>query len=100
MVRCESGFGGRCGGLRHGELLVVGLQFRCRCGAREVSLWPTGRDGQVPKLLANVMVVPCQALIVYIFWNGGGLLTLRRLALMCTVSSDRDVARERRPGPL
>jgi hypothetical protein len=33
MVRPESGLGTRCCGLRHGELPVVRLQFRCRGGA-------------------------------------------------------------------
>src|SRR5262245_50563313 len=39
MVRRESGFGSRCCGLRHGELPVVRLQFRCRGGAREEQLY-------------------------------------------------------------
>src|SRR5262249_23157318 len=39
MVRRESGFGSRCCGLRHGELRVVRLQFRCRGGARGAQLY-------------------------------------------------------------
>src|SRR5215472_7201229 len=64
MVRRESRFGSRCCGLRHGELPVVRLQFRCRGGAREVQLY-----GQRAAMItfrsfsANVMVVLRQALI-------------------------------------
>src|SRR6516165_6081482 len=73
MVRRESGFGSRCCGLRHGELPVVRLQFRCRGGAREVQLY-----GQRAAMItfrsfsANVMVVLSQALIAAVHESASG----------------------------
>ena len=84
MVRRESGFGSRCCGLRHGELPVVRLQFRCRGGVREVQLY-----GQRAAMItfrsfsANVMVVLSRALIAAVHesasWPSRHIASLRDL---------------------